>query len=794
MRHWRDIATRPTRAHRCIMALTWCLSLMAGGAALAAPSTAGASPQCLPSHAAVVPKMLSFSLPPNGNMPALWHGRPTGAIAFTKSERPNRARVVRIALGPGSPATFASLTNCMARDFAGKRITLRGELRTVGVKGFAGLTLIESASDGVLAVESMRAQDLHGTTGWREYSVTLPVKRRARRVLFGAMLSGKGEVRIADLQLLADGKPVWSVRKKPLPAARFVHGSGIRIDRLSGSQIQDLVTLGKVWGFLKYYDPAVTAGRHQWDYALLRVMPRVLAAADRQAANAMLARWIKTLGPVPRCHPCARVNVERLQLRPDLGWIDDAHRLGRSLSTELRDIRANRVAGPQFYVMPRPGVGNPIFWHERRYREIRFPDCGFQLLALFRFWNIVEYWYPYRNGIGESWDKVLTEFVPRLALARTRTAYELALTRLIAEVHDSHTNLWNALQVRPPVGACRIPVQLQFVRRRPVVTKRLTRAAPNPSRLERGDVLTRLGGIPVRRLIRKWSPYYGDSNEAARLRDIAAQMTRGTCGSVQVGIRRAGRPLSLTVERIKVPRTVLASSRWDVLPGPAFQLLSPQVAYLKLSSAKADEAADYISRAQGTEGLIIDLRDYPSQFMVFALGSHLVERPTPFVRFSYADFADPGAFVWGNTVSITPAAPHYSGKVVILVNQLTQSKAEYTAMAFRAALNAIVVGSTTAGADGNVSLVPLPGGLVSAISGLGIYYPDRQPTQRVGIIPNVVIHPTVRGIRAGRDQVLEAAIRLILGPKTPSSAIEKLYMPQLRANADSSTMSVRTAR
>lgn len=160
MRHWWDIATRPTQAHRCIMALTWCLSLMAGGAALAAPSTAGAPPQCLPSHAAVVPKMLSFSLPPNGNMPALWHGRPTRAIAFTKSERPNRARVVRIALGPDSPATFASLTNCMARDFAGKRITLRGELRTVGVKGFAGLTLIESASDGVLAVESMRAQDL----------------------------------------------------------------------------------------------------------------------------------------------------------------------------------------------------------------------------------------------------------------------------------------------------------------------------------------------------------------------------------------------------------------------------------------------------------------------------------------------------------------------------------------------------------------------------------------------------------------------------------------------------------
>jgi C-terminal processing protease CtpA/Prc len=84
-------------------------------------------------------------------------------------------------------------------------------------------------------------------------------------------------------------------------------------------------------------------------------------------------------------------------------------------------------------------------------------------------------------------------------------------------------------------------------------------------------------------------------------------------------------------------------------------------------------------------------------------------------------------------------------------------------MAFRAAPGAVVVGSTTAGADGNVSRVLLPGGLSTLISGIGVYYPDRRPTQRIGIVPDVEVRPTVAGLRAGRDEVMEAAVRRVLG-------------------------------
>src|SRR5262249_10180104 len=152
---------------------------------------------------------------------------------------------------------------------------------------------------------------------------------------------------------------------------------------------------------------------------------------------------------------------------------------------------------------------------------------------------------------------------------------------------------------------------------------------------------------------------------------------------------------------------------------------------------------------------------------VFSLGQLLISEPSAFVRFTQGDLTSPGAFHWMAPQALTPYQPHYSGKVVILVDESTQSQAEYTTMAFRTAPGAVVIGSTTAGADGNVSTVPLPGGLSSLISGIGVFYPDNRPTQRIGILPDVERTPTIAGIRAGRDELIEEAIRQITG--TPAS-------------------------
>jgi C-terminal processing protease CtpA/Prc len=58
-----------------------------------------------------------------------------------------------------------------------------------------------------------------------------------------------------------------------------------------------------------------------------------------------------------------------------------------------------------------------------------------------------------------------------------------------------------------------------------------------------------------------------------------------------------------------------------------------------------------------------------------------------------------------------------------------------------------------------------------------VFYPDKRATQRVGIVPDVEVRPTIAGILAGRDEVLEEALRQILGRQTPADQIEKLGKP-----------------
>jgi C-terminal processing protease CtpA/Prc len=53
-----------------------------------------------------------------------------------------------------------------------------------------------------------------------------------------------------------------------------------------------------------------------------------------------------------------------------------------------------------------------------------------------------------------------------------------------------------------------------------------------------------------------------------------------------------------------------------------------------------------------------------------------------------------------------------------------------------------------------------------------VFYPDNRPTQRVGIIPDIMVEPTIEGIRAGRDELLEEAIRQITGSSSSSQSAQ----------------------
>ncbi|MBO0359799.1 hypothetical protein J0X19_17690 [Hymenobacter sp. BT186] len=710
-----------------------------------------------------------------GKLPATWYtNNGQGYTVTLDSVVHHQGRyALRMQDSKATAGQFGVATLRIPAQYQGKSITLKGFIRTEGVseQGSAAIWLREDGPNGSVAFKNTQDQPMRGTTDWRQFSITLPLEEKAEAILFGGILTGTGTAWFDDLELTIDGKPLPALATRPVsikPAAQdtaFQQASGITFpEKLTQQQLENLAVLGRVWGFVKYYHPAVAAGNFNMDAELFRVLPSVLAAPNEKSRSQLLSTWVAKFGEVPVCKTCKELPANKVRLQPDLAWLSDKKQLSETLRIHLAYLRQNRNQGEHYYLNTVPNTGNPLFQHEASYGRAKLPDAGLRLLALYRYWNIIAYFFPYRYAIGEDWQQVLPEFIPKLTSADTAEQYRLALLALIARIHDTHANIYQDEVLTEHNGKLYAPVRLRFVENQAVVTEYYDAALGKASGLQPGDVVVKINGVPVPELVKKWQPIAPASNEPTQLRNIANLLLRGNTEQVPLVVRRDGKEFPVTISRYESTKLNLKSN-WGTLDpeASAWRLLPGNIGYLALGTIKKDKLPEIMQAAENTKGMVIDIRNYPSEFVVFALSQYLVQKPTPFVLFSGPSITYPGTFpLMEKPISVAPGkVKPYPGKIIILVNEISQSQAEYTTMALRTAPNATVIGSTTAGADGDVSTIVLPGGISTRISGLGVYYPDGRETQRVGIIPDIEVKPTIKGIKEGRDEVLEKAVQLI---------------------------------
>lgn len=543
-------------------------------------------------------------------------------------------------------------------------------------------------------------------------------------------------------------------------STEFLSGSKVSFGDLTPSKIENLSLLGKVWGFLKYYHPSVAGGNYNWDYELFRFLPSYLNTSDKDR-DALLLTWIKGLGTVPACKSC-KDDFKDVVVKPDLNWINST---SDSLKRVLHFIRQNRHQGKQLYVELFPNVGNPNILNEKPYDQFVLPDEGYRLLSLFRYWNIIQYWFPNRQLIGEDWKNVLTEFIPKLINAKTSMDYWTTMQQLIARIHDTHANLGvTTKEWSNRYGQFFPPVMITFVENAPVVSVIVKDRLCTLSDIKLGDVIKKIGGTGVADIIQERLPNLPASNHPTQLRDLALYLLRSKDSITTIEIERDGKLREIKLHHF-IPSSGDPWYKYDFAyqAEHSFFFIQPGIGYVNMGEIKKKQVDSVFKALEGSRGLIIDDRRYPSDFPIYDIANNLNSKAAPFAKFPTANLDYPGTFTVGKAISAgRKNNNYYKGKIIILVNEQTQSSGEFHAMAFRTAPNAKVIGSTTAGADGNVTnLIYLPGGIYTRFSGIGVWYPDGTETQRVGIVPDVEVKRTIRGIAEGRDELVEKAIELI---------------------------------
>jgi len=117
---------------------------------------------------------------------------------------------------------------------------------------------------------------------------------------------------------------------------------------------------------------------------------------------------------------------------------------------------------------------------------------------------------------------------------------------------------------------------------------------------------------------------------------------------------------------------------------------------------------------------------------------------------------------WG----LFPEPPHLIGHIVFLTDARAISSAE-SLMGYVEALHLPIVGTPTAGTNGNPNSFAVPSGFILSFTGMRVTRHDGTALHLQGIQPTLIVEPTLAGIREGRDEVLERALALVTEGQRP---------------------------
>ncbi|MPM22353.1 hypothetical protein SDC9_68805 [bioreactor metagenome] len=655
-------------------------------------------------------------------------------------------------------------------NFSGKFAQFKAFMKTENISdGYASL-FVRIDGSGSNYYFTNNVSNLKGTNDWYEFNTPqFPLGKGAETMYVGVIFTGSGSLWADDFQLLVDGKDYLKAPKlkgqeyKADQDTAFSNASGIDIGISSRVQVDNMALLCKVWGFLKYYHPSIAAGNYNWDNELFRFLPTYLPISDKKQRNDSLLAWVNKLGPVSGKGNKMKIK-KNTKILPELNWISDTTELGPALSGELVKIRDTKRSSRHYYISFAENVGNPEFMHERSYRTISWDDDGFKLLTIFRYYNMIEYFFPYKNLIGEDWHNIPAEFIPKILAAGNGMETQKVILEMITRINDTHAfpqmteEFSNSFYGRNYAN-----YKLTFIENKAVVSGYLNESMVKDDDLQLGDIIVDINGETVMQKVDRLKKYVPASNEPERLYQISRYLLRSSDRGITVTYVRNGKTASKSLP-CHTPEAIFAKTNTGATSAnPTWRFLTPEIGYIFLGTVTNKELTKMMGELRLTKGIVIDLRCYPNDFVAFSLSQYFHIKKTPFVKFTNGSIQNPGLFTFGKPLSVPGMKSAYNGKVVILVNEKSISQSEYTTMSLQSTPIATVVGSTTAGADGNISLITLPGGISTNISGIGVYYPDGKETQRVGIVPDVFVTPTLRGYLDGRDEVLEKAVQIIEG-------------------------------
>lgn len=406
-------------------------------------------------------------------------------------------------------------------------------------------------------------------------------------------------------------------------------------------------------------------------------------------------------------------------------------------------------------------------WKADTYNTNRYPDLGNRVLAAAKMYSVIHFFNPDKDLFDNNWDSVFLKYLPQFVTAKDSVEYMRAVAGMYSNMQDSHGFAMSAVRYAwDTLFGTGSPASIRVTRveNKSVVSLIVNDSTAKKEGFELGDVVLSVNGRSPDDIIKEAGQYFPTSNRETKYRDINNMLLRGDDSTTaDVLIQKPdGKQKHITALRSTKFYGQHGYAPFYRNKLPVCKILQDNIGYIDMVQLRFNNVDSVMNMLRNTKAIIFDDRSYPPDaaqqlFNYLPLPASIKDSlsgpvvDADVILNEYRDYSYETVRSYKRIPSKKGHKWTYNGKLVVLFNEWTQSQAEGTASSL-IDRGAIGIGTHTAGANGDITNFNLPGNVTLAFSG------HRASMQRTGIIPHIKAEPTIKGVRAGKDEVLERAV------------------------------------
>jgi len=558
--------------------------------------------------------------------------------------------------------------------------------------------------------------------------------------------------------------------------------------------LANLTAFARLYGYVRYFHPSDEAAQMDWDKFVVYGAYHASKAASPEILTEILLYLFRPIAPTLNIYKTDQTSDQQADLYMAEGTPSDPsafrvvcwQHIGLGLdpnNTIYKSIRAGRepwerpmqlfnakLNAPTVIVKDL-GLGLSCSLPLSLYADehITYPDVPADLLEKFKgdiqrrspsrisvgnvhvryagviiTWNILQHFYPNFDKVNVDWNHVLQDTLKEVSDQLNESEFLHSLQRMLVPLQDGHADVYHPI-VSQNAG---FQFALDWIENRVVVT------VSADSAILPGDQLLTVDRVDARKIMTTEEKLISGSPQWKR-KKVFKNFNYGPKGScAQLTFKRKGKTFSLTMSRTN-------TAQLKEFHRPAVKKLEHNIYYIDMESLDIDQFHAQAPQLAQADGYIFDVRGYAAfekRDVLTYLIDEIIKSPTwnvPRILFPDQQAIEYTDQHW----QLKPRQPRFKGKAVFLIDNNTISASETFASIARHYKIGTLIGSPSAGMNGNSQSFSLPGEYRVIFTGMRIKNHDGSRFFGDGVLPDIPLERTISGLEQGKDQLLEAAIK-----------------------------------